>query len=416
MKPGAVRREVPDGDVRGLYLQIFPSGKQSWCFRFRFARKPRKLTLGPSPEIGLKEARDLARKAHGEIASGEDPAARKQAAKIAARTPVDRDLVEKVAVQFLQRHVEGLSPTTSREVTRLLNKEVVAPWRGRRLSQISRADIHELLDRIVDRPAPIQANRTLAWVRAMCNWATGRGLIDVSPCLGVKAPAPSKSRDRVLSDQELTAVWLASGWLDAPYAALVKLLIVTGQRRTEVAAMKWSEIDLDNKLWVLPTTRTKNGVEHSIPLSAMAVEILRSIRGIEGSDFVLTSSGRRSISGFYEAKGQIDRLMPPGTPPWVLHDVRRSVASGMAKLGINLAVVEKLLNHVSGSFAGIVGVYQRYSFADEKRAAMETWARHVEQLVRGEHGNVVSINRAVADHGLLPENESPAHDRQFENK
>jgi integrase len=193
---------------------------------------------------------------------------------------------------------------------------------------------------------------------------------------------------------ELAAIWGAAERLEAPYAALIKLLILTAQRRSEVAGVCWSEIDLDSRLWTLPAARAKNGVEHQVPLSDSAVEILKALPRIVGCPFVLTSSGRRPVSDFFNAKRTLDRLMPPDTAGWVLHDIRRRGASGMAKLGINLAVVEKLLNHVSGSFAGIVGVYQRYSFADEKRAAMEIWARHVAQIVSGESGdNIIRLAR-----------------------
>jgi integrase len=168
---------------------------------------------------------------------------------------------------------------------------------------------------------------------------------------------------------------------------------LTGQRLREVSELEWKEIDLVAKLWTLPAARAKNSIEHAIPLSDQAVEILKALPRIAGSDFVFTINGRNPIRGASLVKRRIDKLVPP-IPPWVLHDVRRTVASGMARLGINLPVIEKLLNHVSGSFAGIVGVYQRHSFADEKRAAMQTWARHVEVLVSGEtSANVVRLTR-----------------------
>jgi hypothetical protein len=171
IKPAAARREIPDGEVRGLYLTVFPSGKASWIFRYRFGGRTRKLTIGASPEIGLKDARDIARKAHVHVANGEDPGAVKRAAKIAERTPINHDLVEKVVAVFLARHMKGLAPRSIREVPRLLNKDVVPAWRGRRLSEISKSDIHALLDSIVDRGATTQANRTLAWLKVMCNFA-----------------------------------------------------------------------------------------------------------------------------------------------------------------------------------------------------------------------------------------------------
>jgi integrase len=382
-KPGASRREVPDGDVRGLYLQIFPSGKASWAFRYRFGGRTRKLTIGASPEIGLKDARDLARAAHLQIASGEDPGAAKQAARTATKALPARDMVEKVAAQFLARHVKNLSAATRNEVERVVAKEILPTFRGRRLSEIKRPDVIAWLDAIVDRGAPISANRALSWFKGLCNFAVERGILDVSPIAAIKAPSPETPRDRVLSDDELRIVWQAADALEPVYAGFIKLLILTGQRLREVSEMEWKEIDLDAKLWTLPAARAKNGVEHAIPLSDPAIDVLRSLPRIAGSSFVLTLNGRNPIRGTPLIKRRIDTLAPP-MPPWVLHDIRRTAASGMARLGVNLPVIEKLLNHVSGSFAGIVGVYQRHSFADEKRAAMAAWARHVEALVSGE--------------------------------
>jgi len=180
----------------------------------------------------------------------------------------------------------------------------------------------------------------------------------------------------------------------------VHLLILSGQRRNEVAALAWKELDLDAKIWTLPAARAKNGIEHTIPLSDMAVDILRACPRIDSSDYVFTVSGRIPMRGFHLTKRRLDALMPAETAPWVWHDIRRTVASGMARLGVNLPVIEKLLNHVSGSFAGIVGVYQRHSFADEKRAAMQAWANHVEVIVSGKTGgNVVELAaaRGVSD-------------------
>jgi len=392
LKPGSSRREIPDGEVRGLYLQIFPSGKASWAFRYRFGGRTRKLTLGASPEIGLKDARDLARKAHLRVAGGEDPGETKKASRTASHAPANRDLVEKVAAQFLMRHVKPLRPATLRDVTRILDKEIVPVWRGRRLSEITKDDVHKLLDSIVDRPAPVYANRVLAWLKGMCNWAVGRGIISANPCAGIKATTVEVARDRTLSDAELMAVWRAAQELGQPYTEFTQLLILTGQRRNEVARLPWREIDLDAKLWTLPKERAKNKRENQIPLSDPVIAILRGLPRIADSEFVLTISGDRPMTAFTLIKQRLDARMPPDTPGWVLHDFRRTVATGMAKLGIYLPVIEKLLNHVSGSFAGIVGIYQRHSFADEKRAALDAWAAHVEALVTGvPAGNIVEF-------------------------
>jgi integrase len=393
LKPAGRRREVSDGGMPGLYFVIQPSGKQSWAYRYRFNGRPRKWTIGPCPAIDLKTARELAREALRKVASGADPCTEKKAAKAAARIPVGLDLIETVTSRFVAQYAKRkLKPATAAEIERLLEREVVAPWRGRRLSQIGRADIHDLLDGIVARGSPVTANRTLAWLRRMCSWAIERGLIEISPCAGIRAPAAETSRDRVLSDDEIEAVWLAADGLGTPYNAFVKLLILTGARRSEVAGMTWSEIDTASRVWTLPAARAKNATEYQIPLSDLAVQILQALPRIADSDLVFTLSGRVPIRGFHNVKTRIDDLMP-ACPPWTLHDLRRTFASGCAKLGIAVHVVEAALNHKSGSIRGIAAVYNRYSYDTEKRAAMAAWARQVEQLVTGETAaNVIELH------------------------
>ncbi len=392
LKPAGRRREVSDGGMPGLYFVIQPSGKQSWAYRYRFNGRPRKWTIGPCPAIDLKTARELAREALRKVAAGADPCAEKKAAKAAALVPTGLDLIETVTSRFVAQHAKRkLKAATAREIERLLEKEVVAPWRGRRLSQITRADIHDLLDGIVARGSPVTANRVLAWLRRMCAWAIERGLIEVSPCAGIRAPAAETSRDRVLSDDELKAVWRAADALETPYNGFIKLLILTGARRSEVAGMTWREIDFDAKLWTLPAARAKNATEYQIPLSDSAVQILQALPRIADSDLVFTLSGRVPIRGFHNIKTRIDDLMP-ACPPWTLHDLRRTFASGCARLGIAVHVVEAALNHRSGSIRGIAAIYNRYRYDTEKRAAMAAWARHVEAIVSGETAaNVVSL-------------------------
>jgi integrase len=397
LKPGAIRREVPDGLLPGLYFIVQPSGKSSWAVRYRAAGKPRKLTLGPYPSVDLKSARELARTALAKVAGGTDPGAEKKTAKGAACIPAN-DIIETVVSRFISHYAKRqLKAKTAKEVERLLNKEIIGPWRWRRLSQIGRADIHELLDLIVERGSPVTANRTLAWLHRMCSWAIERGLIVANPCAGIRAPASETARDRVLADEELKAVWEAAESLEQLHAAFIKLLILTGARRNEVAEMAWREVDLDAKLWTLPKERSKNDREHTVPLSDSAVEILRTLPRIMGSDLAFTLNGHSRITGFSRVKDRIDARMPAGISPWTLHDLRRTFASGCARLGIAVHVVEAALNHRSGSIKGIAAVYNRYSYDVEKRSAMQTWARYVEQLVSGERaGNVVELSTARA--------------------
>ncbi|ULO23138.1 site-specific integrase [Methylocystis sp. SB2] len=406
IRPGSARREVPDGKVTGLYLVIQPSGARSWALRYRFGAHPRKLTVGGFPAVSLADARKAAQAALGELARGNDPAAQKREAKVAAKATAlaekraELDVVEKVVDEFIERYAK---PNTRdwKETQRLLRKDVVAAWKGRRLSEIGNADIHRLFDKMVDRGAAVTANRVFAQFRKLCRWAVSRGIIEKSPCEGIEAPTTERPRDRVLDERELSVVWRAAGELGFPYADIVRLLVLTGARRDEVAHAQWSEIDLEKRLWTLPAERSKNRRPHSNPLAPAAVEIIKGLPRFEGSDF-LFSTGKTPPSGFSKAKARLDVLVAEHNggapiPHFVIHDIRRSVASGLASIGIPIHVIERCLNHVSGSFGGIVSVYQKHSYADEMRAALEAWSRHVDRIVSGAAaGNVVELAIARA--------------------
>jgi integrase len=213
-------------------------------------------------------------------------------------------------------------------------------------------------------------------------------IVTVSPIAGVKPPAVEASRDRVLSDDELKRLWQAALKMGFPFGPLVQLLILTGQRRGEVAGMEWAELDLEKGLWTLPRERTKNDRRHEVPLSEQAIDLIQQLPRISDR-YAFSINGTAPINSFGKNKDHLDELLPD-MPAWVLHDIRRSVASGMAKLGINLPVIEKILNHVSGSFAGIVGIYQRHDFADEKRNALDTWGSHIAELVAGKSIKIVA--------------------------
>jgi integrase len=407
------RKEIPDGKIPGLYLIHQPSDAKSWGMRYRLNGST-KLTLGPYPAIGLATARKLAQEARGKVAGGKDPAAAKRAARAAATAErkTEVDLVQRVVEQFIERYAK---PNTRdwRETRRLLVNEVVSRFGAQRLSQITRAHVHEMLDEIVDRGAPVGANRVYAQFRKMCRWALSRGIIDHDPCAGVAAPTAETPRDRVLSDDEIrlaSNAFEAIGW---PFGQIGKLLLLTGARRDEVAGMRWDELDLADRMWTMPKERTKNRREHAIPLTDVAVRLIAGLPRIEGKEgFVFTTRGRSSVSGFSNAKDAIDRAIlkalkdeaaarggdpaaVTGPPPWVVHDIRRTVATNLQKLGVRLEVTEAVLNHVSGSRAGIVGVYQRFEYADEKRQALEAWARRLETIVSGgEASNVVELAKA----------------------
>jgi integrase len=402
VSPPAERREVPDGKVAGLYFLHQPSGATSWALRYRADGGSRKLTLGSFPTLDLKAARRAAEEARGRIAKGEDPAAAKTAARVAAKAEkqAGEDIIENVVEKFIARHAE---PKTRdwRETRRLLERNAVTKWKGRRLSTITPPQIHDLLDEIIDRGSPFAANRVLSQLKVMGEFAVQRGIIPVNPFAGIKPPSPEKgrARSRVLNDDELRLVWRATEALGWPFGPIAKLLLLTGARRDEVADLEWREVDLDRAVWMLPAARAKNGREHSIPLCDKAIEILGSLPRIERSKFVFTTSGQHPVSGFDYWKKALDRTMArlaeegaSPIPGWVLHDLRRTVATNLQRLGVRLDVTEAVLNHVSGSRAGIVAVYQRHDYAAEKRAALDSWSRKLDAIVSGgAAGNVVDF-------------------------
>jgi integrase len=267
-------------------------------------------------------------------------------------------------------------------------------WGDRDLASIRKRDVIAFLGTFVDRDKGYMANRVLAALRKMFNWAVGQDIITASPCTGIERPTAEVSRERVLTKGELRLIWNAAGadGIGWPFGPIIRLLILTGQRRTEVGEMRWSEIDLENKTWKLPRGRVKNNSGHEVPLSAAAVDILKSLPHVDGGDFVFTTTGTTAVSGFSRAKDILDRKT--GIAEWRLHDLRRTAATFMAEeLHVAPHVIEAVLNHMSGSKKGVAGIYNRATYATEKRTALDAWSRYVLELVAT---NVIKITKARA--------------------
>ena len=293
------RREIPDGKVTGLYLVVQPSGAKSWALRYRARGKPKKLTIGPYPLVAIAEARRRATAALGDVAAGKDPAAEKTSARAAARVEKD-DMVDAVVNDFVKLYA-ARNTRDWRETERILKKDVVSRWRGRRLGEIERKHVAKLLDEMIDRGAPVGANRVFAQLRKMCSWAVERGIIQLNPCQGINRPTTEMARERALSNHELALVWRGAEGLGFPFGPIVRSLILTAQRRDEVGGLVWDELDLDGALWTLPAVRSKNRREHTIPLAPLAVKIPRAQRRFADSPF-LFSAGERPPSGFASTK------------------------------------------------------------------------------------------------------------------
>ena len=380
IKPASTRQEIPDGLLPGLYLIVQPSGARSWAVRYRHNGRPRKHTLGTYPAIDLKAARVLGTKVLRAAAEGRDPTGERQEERA--------NTVEQIVAQFLATHGQrNYRPRTFAEAARLLRQNLVARWGNRPIASITRKQLRDMLEQLVANGTPMLANRAHSIIRKLFGWAVEHEIVAVSPCAGLKAPAEEKSRDRILTDQELRAVWLGAGRMGV-YGKLVQLLVLTGQRRSEIAGLTWDEIDLDKRLISLPRERVKNNHAHEIPLSSQAVALIEALPR-NSERYVFSLRGGNPIGGFGKLKAQLDKAC--GVADWVLHDTRRTAVSGMAKLGVNLPTIEKVVNHISGSFAGVAGIYQRHDFAGEKRAALEKWADHVLTIVTGKAAKVVRL-------------------------
>jgi integrase len=403
------RHEEPDGKIGGLYLVVQPTGAKSWAVRYRAEGKPRKLTIGAYPNVDLATARRRAQEALGDVAGGKDPAGAKKAAREARKTDreVEANRLDKVAATYVDRYVKReVGAAWGTEIERQLRVEVLPKLGHKHIGAITKSDVLNLLDEIVDRGSPITANRVHATLRQLFNWALDRDIIKTSP-MPKSAPAPEQARDRVLSPDEIRVVWRGLESIGWPFGDIGKLLLLTGARRDEIAAGAWAEIDLEAKIWTVPAARSKNGEPHEIPLSDMAVDILKGLPRIDGKPgFVFTTTGRSPVSGFSKAKAAIDaavlEMLEAGgedrapLPHWTFHDLRRTVATNLQQLGVRLEVTEAVLNHTSGSRAGIVGVYQRYKYTAEKRQALDAWARRLEMIVSGpDASNVVEFVQAT---------------------
>jgi integrase len=291
-----------------------------------------------------------------------------------------------VAREWLQR--DQAKNRTVHQVTKVVDGEMIPVWGHRPFAEIGRRDILDLVDSIADRGSVIMARRMQGYVHRLFKWAVARGIVDANPAAGLPKPGAETRRDRVLTDDEIVGVWRAAD--EWPFGHIYRLLLLTGSRRGEIGDLKWAEIAGEEIK--LEGARTKSGTPHLIPLSKPARKLVKELPRIAGTDAVF---GGSKVAGVWDrAKARLDAKIEGMTgkplPPWRIHDLPRTVATGLQKLGVNLQVIEAVLGHVSGSRSGVVGTYQRHSFDKEKAAALEAWGAHVVSLVEGKKpGRVV---------------------------
>jgi integrase len=417
LKPKPARYEVwADGNA-GFGMRVSPAGRKSWIYLYRFEGKSRRMTLGTYPAVGLASAHVKHAQAKELLEKGDDPGSLHVEKRRAER---QAETVQTLADEYLEKWARPRKRSAG-EDERILNKDVIPTWGKRKARSITRRDVILLLDGIVDRGSPIQANRTLAVVRKMFNFAISRDIVGATPVAMVKAPARENQRDRVLSAEEIRIFW--NGLDQAPMSAAVKLLLklqlATAQRKGELVGAALSEFDFDEGVWTISAARVKNRIAHRVPLSPLTLELIEEARdvakqaeiarveklpGVEprepewlfpsphGNGPIKPKTVNNALQIAMEPikKGKAPAINLRNVTP---HDLRRTAASNMAALGINRLVISKILNHVESS---VTSIYDRHGYDAEKRHALESWAAHLQGILSGKSkpDNVVQLAAA----------------------
>jgi integrase len=359
-----------DERTPGLGLRVSQGGKRAWTVFYRICGRMRRLTLGPYPSLSLADARRMAASSLREVHHGNDPAT----AKLAARAA---ETFGELAELYLERHAK-VEKRSWPEDERIINRELLPEWKNRKAGEIRRPDVIDLLDHIVERGSPVQANRTKALISKIFNFGIRRGLVEANPAFGIGNPGgQEQARDRVLSEDEIRSVWNALEPEPPKIRAIFRLALLTAQRRSEIAGMTWDELDLDAGWWTIPAERSKNRLAHRVPLAPEAMRVLREIKAGANDERLVFRGGRIGLPLTNLQKPMVRIKMKSGVE-FRLHDLRRTAASHMTGIGIPRLVVSKLLNHVE---QGITSVYDRHSYDAEKRAALLKWERQLREIL-----------------------------------
>jgi integrase len=427
------RCEIRDGLAQGLYLVVQTNNTKSWAMRFRRPDgRSGKLTLGPVELSGkeaagetvlgmpltLAAARAVASEVHRQRALGRDVIAEYVAQKRRFRVESEEARTNSFAAlapEFIEQYAKpktrrwratarmlGLRYPKDGGTLEIIHGGLSHRWARKAVRDITKHDIQDVVDETRDRgvpglvrhsegPTEGQARSMLSTLSTFFGWVAKRKrLIEMSPC-SVHRPETPRARDRVLTDAEIRIFWNACDAVSEPFSQALKLLLITGCRLSEVSQMRRAEFSEDGSIWTIPGARTKNHRAHVVPLPPLARSILATLKRVS-NEFVFSTTGRSPISGWARIKGRLDAEMQ--IPPWRLHDLRRTAATGMAEISIPPHIVEAALNHISGAKAGVAGTYNRAAYTQEKRVALERWAEHLGALAEGHFSNVVSLTTA----------------------
>jgi integrase len=393
--------------VPGFGVRVSDKGRKTFILVARYpgSSNPTRRALGEYGALTLEKARERARDWIEMLRRGVDPREDKERQQLAEQRNRENSFLA-VAEEFIRLAVIGPDPDKpkqrkGREMRREIENEFISRWGSRPITDITARDVVAVLDEAVARGAPYQAHNLLGHIRRLFNWAIGRHIygLDKSPCDRMKSKdviGPKLSRTRVLSDAELRALWAATERMGYPYAPLYRMLALTGMRKSEVAEARWSEFDLDRKLWTIPAERMKGKNEvarpHHVPLTDEVIAILNGLPRFKSGDHLFsTSFGVKPVNNFVKAEASLDRAMLAELDkldPFVIHDIRRTMRTGLSALSVRPDVAELVIAH---ALPGIRGVYDKYSFEGEKRHALELWAARLRDVVQPPPANVVKM-------------------------
>ena len=373
-------------------LRLSDRGRKVWVVRYRAAGRRRRLTLGIYPHLSLANARKQARDAMHVVENGGDPAAEKAADRVA-------ETFGELATEYLERHAKPRKKSW-REDDRILESELLPAWKPRKVKDITRRDVRAVIDNVAARPAPIMANRVLALVRKMFNFAIEHDWVDANPAAKIPRAGNERPRDRVLTDPELRKVWAQFEAEPPLLSAFCKLRLLTAQRGGELRQMRWTDVEITTTShgktktktgwWTIPGASAKNKLSHRVPLSAAVVAVLEGLKDLTGtSEWVFASPVRNQP--VHEVKKVIRHVQAETGIQFRGHDLRRTAASRMAAAGVARLVIGKVLNHAEH---GVTAVYDRHSYDAEKRIALDGWARQLELILNDQEStNVVGFQR-----------------------
>lgn len=374
--PETGRREIYDAEVPGLVLRISASGVKAWSFTYRVQGKPRRLTLGAFPGVSLKLARDRARDARAAVQRGEDPV------EDIKREQREKELngFEACANDFIKKYCKPKLKTWE-QIESAFVRLAIPEFKDRPVKDIRRRDIVDLLEKVAAK-TPGQSNHLRAYLSKMFNWLLEREAVEVNPVVGIAQRYKPQARTRILTDDEVKALWKATGRIGGAFGDCARLLLLSGMRRDEAGLLRWDEVSGE---WAsLPASRMKAGRDYRAPLSKKAQAIIEGRPRFDKCAFIFTTNGKVAINGWGKIKQTLDQYMSEelGEPvaDWRLHDLRRTCASGLAKLGVRAEVIKRILAHTPPAADVTASVYNQHMYDAEALRAIEAWAEHVASL------------------------------------